>query len=212
MLTGLFFLFCCSMRSRRLLLSLSLLPTITETLEDLPVHPSSVQPAQTSHSQEDYMTSIQALARPDEALSYGPVRGLLQRSSRLRQLSKAQTKLSGSVSAARMSPLTPRTSRSSCLNTNSTEELSLKMSRERDCRGKDPLDWLFGQIRTWRETLLLWEIIWVLRWSKETRLKEPREELQNHGCDIVTIYSIYFYILDLSLHFYDGFFFLFLKL
>lgn len=167
MLTGLFFLFCRSMRSRRLL-SLSLLPTITETLEDLPVHPSSIQPTQTPYSQEDYMTSIQALARPDEALSYGPVRGLLQRSSRLRQLSKGQMKLSGSVSAARVSPLTPRTSRSSSLNTNSTEEFSLKMSRERDCRGKDPLDWLFGQIRTWRETAVVGNYLGTLvEWGNE---------------------------------------------
>ncbi|XP_070398542.1 protein DEPP-like [Nothobranchius furzeri] len=129
------------MKSRRLL-SLPLLPTITETLEDMPVHPSPLQPTQTSYSLEDYMTSIQALACPVEAPSYGPVR--LQRSPRLRQLSKTQMKLSGSVSVARVSPLMTRTSRSS----SSSEEFSLLMSRERDCRGKDPLDWLFGQIRT----------------------------------------------------------------
>ncbi|KAK5602292.1 hypothetical protein CRENBAI_014176 [Crenichthys baileyi] len=124
------------MKSRRMLLSLPLLPTITETLEDLPVHPSSLQQSQGSHSLEDYMSSIQALARPIEDPSYGPVR--LQRSPRQRQLSKA----------ARASSRTPRTSRAFNMSPHSTEEFSLRMSRERDCRGKDPVDWLFGQIRT----------------------------------------------------------------
>ncbi|CAN9499849.1 unnamed protein product [Ophioblennius macclurei] len=132
------------MKRRRLLLSLPLLPTITETLEDLPVHPSSAQSAQGSQSLEDYMSSIQALARPAEAPSYGPVR--LQRSPRLRQFSKAQMKLSASSSAPRGSPRTLRTPRS--LSLNQTEDFTLRMSRERDCRGKDPVDWLFGQIRT----------------------------------------------------------------
>uniref|UniRef100_A0A3P9B551 Uncharacterized protein n=1 Tax=Maylandia zebra TaxID=106582 RepID=A0A3P9B551_9CICH len=70
------------MKRRQLLLSLPHLPTITETLEDLPVNPSSSQSTQSSQSLEDYMTSIQALARPVEAPSYGPVR--LQRTPRLR--------------------------------------------------------------------------------------------------------------------------------
>uniref|UniRef100_A0A669B9E5 DEPP1 autophagy regulator n=2 Tax=Oreochromis niloticus TaxID=8128 RepID=A0A669B9E5_ORENI len=135
------------MKRRQLLLSLPHLPTITETLEDLPVNPSSSQSAQSSQSLEDYMTSIQALARPVEAPSYGPVR--LQRSPRLRQFSKAQMKLSVSASVPRGSPRTLRTSRPSSLNLNSsTEDFSLRMSRERDCKGKDPVDWLFGQIRT----------------------------------------------------------------
>lgn len=137
----------CSMKRRQLLLSLPHLPTITETLEDLPVNPSSSQSTQSSQSLEDYMTSIQALARPVEAPSYGPVR--LQRTPRLRQFSKAQMKLSVSASAPRGSPRTLRTSRPSSLNLNSsTEDFSLRMSRERDCKGKDPVDWLFGQIRT----------------------------------------------------------------
>ncbi|GAA6213837.1 protein DEPP-like [Lates japonicus] len=134
------------MKHRRLLLSLPHLPTITETLEDLPVHPSSSQSTQSAQSLEDYMTSIQALARPAEAPSCGPVR--LQRSPRQRQFSKAQMKLSVSASLPRGSPRTLRTSRTSGLSLNNTEEFSLKMSRERDCRGKDPIDWLFGQIRT----------------------------------------------------------------
>lgn len=146
------------MKRRRLLLSLPLLPTITELLEDLPVHPSAIQPTQGSQSLEDYMTSIQALARPAEALSYGPVR--IQRSPRIRQFSKSQMKLSASV--ARVSPRTLRTSRPSSLNANSTEDFSLKTSRERDCRGKDPVDWLFGQIRTWKDMLLLWEALRIL--------------------------------------------------
>lgn len=127
------------MKRRRLLLSLPLLPTITETLEDLPVHPSSSQSTQSSQSLEEYMTSIQALACPVEAPSYGPVR--LQRS---RHFSKAQMKLSVSASL----PRTLRTSRPYSLSLNSTEDFSLKMGREKDCRGKDPMDWLFGQIRT----------------------------------------------------------------
>uniref|UniRef100_A0A3B5BLU1 Uncharacterized protein n=1 Tax=Stegastes partitus TaxID=144197 RepID=A0A3B5BLU1_9TELE len=114
------------MKRRRLFLSQPLLPTITETLEDLPAHPSSSQSTQGSQSQEDYMISIQALARPVEAPGYGPVR--LQRSPRIRQFSKAQMKLSVSASVPRGSP----------------QDFSLKMSRERDCRGKDPVDWLFG--------------------------------------------------------------------
>lgn len=128
------------MKRRQLLLPLPHLPTITETLEDLPVHPSSSQPTQTSQSLEDYMNSIQALAFPVEAPSCGPVR--LQRSPRLRQFSKAQMKLSASSSLPRGAPRTLRTSRLSSLGVHSTEDASLS-------RGKDPVDWLFGQIRTW---------------------------------------------------------------
>lgn len=134
------------MKRRQLLLSLPLLPTITETLEDSPVHPTSSQSTQSSPSLEDYMTSIQALARPVEAPSCGPVR--LQRSPKLWQFSKAQMKLSVSASLPRGSPRTLRTSRHYSLGLNSTEDFSLKMGREKDCRVKDPVDWLYGQIRT----------------------------------------------------------------
>lgn len=150
-------------------MSLPLLPTITETLEDLPVHPSSLQQPQGSHSLDDYMSSIQALARPVEDTSYGPVR--FQRSPRQHQLSKT----------ARVSSRTPRTSRAASLPSHSTEEFSLRMSRERDSRGKDPVDWLFGQIRTWREMLLLSDIMWVLCWSEEISSEEPQDELLRHG-------------------------------
>ncbi|KAA8583851.1 hypothetical protein FQN60_015059 [Etheostoma spectabile] len=124
-----------SMKRRWLLRSLPLLPTITETLEDSPVHPSSSQSSQSSQSLEDYMTSIQALARPVEAPSCGPVR--LQRPPRLRQYSFFSPPRS-----------TTRTTRHYSLSLSSAEEISLKMAREKDCRGKDPVDWLFGQIRT----------------------------------------------------------------
>lgn len=134
------------MKRRRLLLPLPFLPTITETLEDLPSHPSSSETTQSSQSLEDYMTSIQALARPVEAPSYGPVR--LQRSPRLRNFSKAQMKLSASASLPRTSPRTLRTSRPYSLSLNIAEDFSLKMGRDKDCRGKDPVDWLFGQIHT----------------------------------------------------------------
>ncbi|KAI4812917.1 hypothetical protein KUCAC02_024279 [Chaenocephalus aceratus] len=135
-----------SMKRTWLLLSLPLLPTITETLEDLPVHPSSSQPAQSSASLDDYMTSIQALARSEDAPSCGPVR--LQRAPRLRPFSKAQMKLSVSASLPLGSPRSLRTSRLCNLSLNSTEDFSLMRGREKDCRGKDPVDWLFGQIRT----------------------------------------------------------------
>ncbi|XP_058508026.1 protein DEPP1-like [Solea solea] len=134
------------MKRRLLLLSLPHLPTITEMLEDTSVHPSSSQCTQGSQSLEAYMTSIQALACSTEAPSCGPVR--LQRSPRLRQFSKPQMKLSVSASLPRGSPRTLRTSRSSSLSLNTTEDFSLKMGRERDSKGKDPMDWLFGQIRT----------------------------------------------------------------
>uniref|UniRef100_A0A665UI00 Uncharacterized protein n=1 Tax=Echeneis naucrates TaxID=173247 RepID=A0A665UI00_ECHNA len=109
------------MKRRRLLLSLPHLPTITETLEDLPVHPSSSQCTQGAQSLEDYMSSIQALACPSEPPSCGPVR--LQRSPRLRQFSKAQMKLSVSASLPRGSPRTLRTSKPSSLGLSSTEDL-----------------------------------------------------------------------------------------
>lgn len=121
------------MKRRRLVLSPPLLPTITETLEDTS--------NQCSQSLEDYMTSIQALARPVEAPSHSITR--FQRSPRTRHFAKGQIKVSAS-------PRTLRTSRPKTkdygLSGNITEELPLKTGR--DCRDKDPLDWLFGQ-RTW---------------------------------------------------------------
>lgn len=128
------------MKRRRLLLSAPLLPTITETLEDLPSLSASSQSNQSSQSLEDYMTSIQALARPVEAPSHSITR--LQRSPRSRLFTKNQVKVSAS-------PRTLRTSRPKAKDYspsgNITEELSLKMGRD-----KDPVDWLFGQIRTWK--------------------------------------------------------------
>lgn len=143
------------MKRRRLVLSPPLLPTIIETLEDFPPHPSSSQSSPSSQSLEDYMISIQALARPVEAPSHGVVR--LQRTPRLRHFSKAPMKLSVSASLPRASPRTLRTSRPYNVSLNTTEEISLKMGRD-----KDPVDWLFGQIRTWTETLLLRKAPW---WS-----------------------------------------------
>lgn len=134
-------LLCCSMKRRRLLLCAPLLPTITETLEDLPVLSTPSTSNQCSQSLEDYMTSIQALARPFEAPSQSTTR--YQRLPRTRHFTKGQMKLSAS-------PRTLRTSRPKnkdySLSGNITEELPLRMGR--DCREKDPIDWLFGQIRT----------------------------------------------------------------
>lgn len=133
-------IFLYSMKHRRLLLSLPHLPTITETLEDctspsLPVY-SYTQSG--SQSLDDYMASIRALACSVEAPSCGPVR--LQRGLRIRPFSKAQMKLS-------TSPRTLRTNRIPGLT--SPEEVSIRVGRERDSRGKDPVDWLYGQ-RTWK--------------------------------------------------------------
>lgn len=132
------------MKHRRLLLSLPHLPTITESLEDsspqsLPVYPQS-QLAHSSQCLDDYMASMRAMACSSAALSFGPLR--FQRGQRGRPFSKAQVKLSASASLPRGSPRTLRTSRSLA---HSPEELSVRLSRERDSRGKDPMDWLFGQ-------------------------------------------------------------------
>lgn len=140
-------LFFCAfrMKHRRLLQSLPLLPTIMETLEDSPLHPAACQSTQTSQSLDDYMSSIQALACPEGAPSPGPFR--LQRPPRLRQLSKAQMKHSVSASLPRGSPRAHRTTcRPSGAGASSTEDCSLR--RQQDSRGKDPVDWLFAQMRT----------------------------------------------------------------
>lgn len=136
---------------RRRMLSLPLLPTITEALEDLPVHPSSSQSSQGVHSLNDYMTSIQALARPAGVPSCGPVR--LQRLPRLRLFSKP-------TSVSRVSPLTQRTSRTCSQSLNRTEDFSLQMRREQDSKGKDPVDWLFGQKLDEKEAAA-WKALWV---------------------------------------------------
>lgn len=138
------------MKRRRLLLSPPLLPTITETLEDLPALSTSSQSIQSSQSLEDYMTSIQALARPVEAPSQSVTR--FQRSHRTRHFTKGQMKLSAS-------PRTLRTSRPKTkdysLSGNITDELPLMT----DCREKDPIDWLFGQIRTWKPPKSFYEFL-----------------------------------------------------
>lgn len=131
----------CSMKRRRLLISPPLLPTITETLEDVPAHPAASQPNQSSQSLEDYMSSIQALACPAETPHHCTT-ARFQKNPRLRHhSSRAPVKLSNSASHPRGSPRMLRTPRPYSLNL--TEDLSVKL------RGKDPVDWLFGQIRTW---------------------------------------------------------------
>lgn len=127
------------MKRRRLVISPPLLPTITETLEDLPAHPAASQPSQSSQSLEDYMSSIQALACPAESPCHSTT-GRFQKNPRLRHSSRAPVKLSNSTSHPRGSPRTLRTPRPYSLNF--TEDLSVKL------RGTDPVDWLFGQIRT----------------------------------------------------------------
>lgn len=119
------------MKRRRLVISPPLLPTITETLEDVPAHPAPPQPYQGHQSLEDYTSSIQALACPAETAPHGAT-ARFQKNPRLRHhSSRAPVKLSNSKLR------TPRP-----YSLNFTEDLSVKL------RGKDPVDWLFGQIRT----------------------------------------------------------------
>ena len=114
-----------------------LLPTITETLEDpgSPLHLAVAQPTPASPTTDDYMASIQALARPLEAVNLGPFR--LQRSARPRLFSKAQTKHSGVALLPRGSPRS--------LRAGGVERLTLRTVEDRDCIGRDPVDWLYGQ-------------------------------------------------------------------
>lgn len=147
---------CCSMKCRRLLLCPPLLPTITETLEDLPAHSTSSQSIQSSQSLEDYMTSIQALAWSVEAPGQSITR--FQRSHRTRQFTKGQMKLSASPRTLRASR--PKTKDYS-LSGNIPEELPIKT----DCRDKDPIDWLFGQIRTWKAPKTFHEFLTALCWN-----------------------------------------------
>ncbi|XP_077585751.1 uncharacterized protein LOC144205322 [Stigmatopora nigra] len=132
------------MKHRRLLLCLPLLPTILETLEDSALHPSACQSSQSSQSLDDYINSMQALACPEGATSPRAFR--LQRSPRLRQLSKSQIKHSASTSLPRGSSRICRTCRPSTINEDIMEDCYLE--REQDCQGKDPVDWLFAQMRT----------------------------------------------------------------
>lgn len=127
------------MKRRRLLLSPPLLPTITETLEDVPALSTSSQSIQSSQSLEDYMTSIQALARPVEAPNHSITR--FQRSQRTRHFTKGQMKLSAS-------PRTLRTSRPKNKDYNLSGSITEELPLKTDFREKDPIDWLFGQIRT----------------------------------------------------------------
>uniref|UniRef100_A0A3P8XXP8 Uncharacterized protein n=1 Tax=Esox lucius TaxID=8010 RepID=A0A3P8XXP8_ESOLU len=144
-------------RSVRLLCLQPLLPTITETLEDSttahPVHTAQSQPlTQGSQSLEEYMASIQALARPVLPPSCGPVR--LQRAARPRLISKAQMKHSVSATLPRDScranwnrTTSPITSKSQ-----SPEHLSGTLIMEKECAGRDPMEWLYGQRHTQTET------------------------------------------------------------
>ncbi|CAL1578055.1 unnamed protein product [Knipowitschia caucasica] len=123
------------MKPRRLLLSLPHLPTITETLEDMTPQSLPVYPPHTLPSlDDDYMASMRALACPSEAPSCGPVR--LHRGQRGRPSAKASLKLPSTA---------PRVLRTHRSLSQCPEESSVRLSRERDCRGKDPVDWLFGQ-------------------------------------------------------------------
>ncbi|XP_062851283.1 protein DEPP [Trichomycterus rosablanca] len=112
------------MKPRRLHLSISRLPTITEAHEDVS------QAGGSSQSLEDYVDSIKELAQP----TCGPVR--VARTPRPRLFSKPLDKHSGSSSSSHCSYRTQR-SRTTVLR---MDELSHSVSSHRD-----PLDWLFAQ-------------------------------------------------------------------
>ncbi|KAJ3610803.1 hypothetical protein NHX12_022894, partial [Muraenolepis orangiensis] len=120
----------------------SLLPTITETQED-PATPLQVPTAgpPATPSADDYMASIQALARPPEVVHSRPVR--LQRSARPRLFSRAQTKLPGAAALLRGSSRASRTG--GPLSSPAPERTALRTMGDRDCKGRDPVDWLYGQ-------------------------------------------------------------------
>ncbi|XP_061083429.1 protein DEPP-like [Conger conger] len=114
------------MKPRRLLLSVDLLPTISETHEEVPqVGPST----QAHQSLEDYVDSIKELAQPASVLGCGPVR--VQRTQRPRLFAKHTPAAATSRRAVRIR----RPRAASC-----QDGITLKC----DSR-TDPLDWLFAQ-------------------------------------------------------------------
>lgn len=139
------------MKPKRLLLSLALLPTITETLEDsatlgVPTHPSS---SSSSQSQDEYMTSIQALACPVLTPSCGPVRS--QKTSTNHLFSKPQGRHCVSASLPCTSPRKHRTPRTFRLGLEGPNGLTPGKSRERVTG--DPVDLVFGQNQNQTQTL-----------------------------------------------------------
>ncbi|XP_064173757.1 protein DEPP-like [Anguilla rostrata] len=121
--------FPCRMKPRRLLLSVGLLPTISETHEEV----SQAGPAAQAHqSLEDYVDSIKELAQPAAVPGCGPLR--VQRTQRPRLFAKHAPPASASRRAVRV-----RRPRAAVCQ----DGVALK------CDGRtDPVDWLFAQTQT----------------------------------------------------------------
>ncbi|KAL0964154.1 hypothetical protein UPYG_G00319920 [Umbra pygmaea] len=141
------------MKRRQLLLALPLLPTITETFEDSltahPVHLAQDQPpTQCSQSLEEYIVSIQALARPVAPTSSGPVR--IHRAGRPRHISKPQIKHSVVASLPQETARAIWKITTSPITTKgeSPEQLSTILGMDMECVGRDPMEWLYGQTQT----------------------------------------------------------------
>ncbi|KAJ8416004.1 hypothetical protein AAFF_G00380260 [Aldrovandia affinis] len=123
------------MKPRRMLLSVNLLPTISETHEGIsqvccPGHPSQ--------SLEDYVDSIKELAQPASLAPTGLLH--LRRSSRSRLASFPLAKRSSPATLPCNKPSLPVT----------LDNITLTFSTKTDCSSsfsttRDPLDWLFAQ-------------------------------------------------------------------
>ncbi|KAG9345913.1 hypothetical protein JZ751_007727 [Albula glossodonta] len=128
------------MKRRRLLLSVDLLPTISETIEDASQVWCAGNPSQ---SMEDYVDSIKELAQPASLVACGPLR--VQRLQRSRLASFPLVKRS----TAAILPCSPASPFSPCLPV-TLDSITLTFSTKRDCSAsfsasRDPLDWLFAQ-------------------------------------------------------------------
>ncbi|KAG7492793.1 hypothetical protein MATL_G00018440 [Megalops atlanticus] len=123
------------MKPRRLLLSVDLLPTISETQEDSSQVRCLGHPSQ---SLEDYFDSIKELAQPALLPACGPLR--VQRPQRSRLSSVPLGKCSSPATlpcgaAGTCKPCVPV----------SLDNVTLRFAAGRDCASRDPLDWLFAQ-------------------------------------------------------------------
>ncbi|KAJ8365775.1 hypothetical protein SKAU_G00146060 [Synaphobranchus kaupii] len=131
------------MKPRRLLLSVNLLPTISETHEDTS---RVLRPGHHSQSLEDYVASIKELAQPAAFSACAP---LLAHSSPGPRLTSFPLAAKHPGSAA--PPCATARACKPCLPvTLDNITLTFAADTKRDCSGslsnaRDPLDWLFAQ-------------------------------------------------------------------
>ncbi|KAJ8361392.1 hypothetical protein SKAU_G00179170 [Synaphobranchus kaupii] len=123
------------MKPRRLLLSVDLLPTISEMHEEVS---QVAAPTHAHQSLDDYVDSIKELAQPASVPGCGPLR--VQRTQRPRLFTKHATAASTSRRAVRV-----RRPRAAV----GPDGVTLKL----DCR-TDPVDWLFAQTQHDAPTIL----------------------------------------------------------